>query len=106
MLKRKIYYTLIKWKRESNGSTALLIDGARRVGKSFIAEQFAKSQYRSYIMVDFGNAPQAILDLFANDTSDLDLFFAKLSAFYGTSLTGGNPSSYLTRYSSSRGPGS
>lgn len=86
MLKRKIYDALIKWKRESNGSTALLIDGARRVGKSFIAEQFAKSQYRSYIMVDFGNAPQAILDLFANDTSDLDLFFAKLSAFYGTSL--------------------
>ena len=86
MLKRKIFDTLIKWKRESKGSTALLIDGARRVGKSFIAEQFAKSQYRSYIMVDFGNAPQAILDLFANDTFDLDLFFAKLAAFYSTSL--------------------
>lgn len=64
----------------------MLMDGARRVGKSFIAEQFAKSQYRSYIMVDFGNAPQAILDLFANDTFDLDLFFAKLAAFYSTSL--------------------
>lgn len=86
MLKRKIFDTLIKWKRESKGSTALLMDGARRVGKSFIAEQFAKSQYRSYIMVDFGNAPQAILDLFANDTFDLDLFFAKLAAFYSTSL--------------------
>lgn len=86
MLKRKIFDTLIKWKRESKGSTALLIDGARRVGKSFIAEQFAKSQYRSYIMVDFGNVPQAILDLFANDTFDLDLFFAKLAAFYSTSL--------------------
>lgn len=86
MLKRKIFDTLIKWKRESKGSTALLMDGARRVGKSFIAEQFAKSQYRSYIMVDFGNAPQAVLDLFANDAFDLDLFFAKLAAFYSTSL--------------------
>ena len=86
MLKRKIFDTLIKWKRESKGSTALLMDGARRVGKSFIAEQFAKSQYRSYIMVDFGNVPQAVLDLFANDAFDLDLFFAKLAAFYSTSL--------------------
>lgn len=86
MLKRKIYDSLITWKKESNGSTALLIDGARRVGKSFIAEQFAKSEYKSYILVDFGNVSQSILDLFTNDTSDLDLFFAKLAAFYGTSL--------------------
>lgn len=86
MLKRKIYDALVAWKKNSNGETALLIDGARRVGKSFIAQQFAEAEYRSHIMVDFGNAPRAILELFANDASDLDLFFAKLAAFYGTSL--------------------
>lgn len=86
MFKRKIYEELIKWKRISNGSTALLIDGARRVGKSYIAEEFAKSEYKSYILVDFGNVPNDVLHLFAQESSDLDLFFAKLSAFYGIKL--------------------
>ena len=86
MLKRKIYDQLVNWKNKSNGATAMLIDGARRVGKSYIVEQFAKSEYKSYIMIDFGNAPQDILDLFAYDSSNLDLFFAKLSAFYSTLL--------------------
>lgn len=86
MLKRKIYDKLVSWKSRSQGATALLIDGARRVGKSFIAEQFASEQYKSHIIVDFGNAPQDILDLFLHDSSDLDLFFAKLSAFYSTTL--------------------
>ena len=86
MLKRKIYDDLIKWKKNSNGTTALMIDGARRVGKSYIAEKFGKSEYKSYILIDFGIAPKDVLDLFANDSSDLDLFFAKLSAFYSTVL--------------------
>lgn len=86
MLKRKIYDELLDWKRRSNGQTALLIDGARRVGKSFIVEQFAQQEYESHIIIDFGNAPQDILDLFIHDSSDLDLFFAKLSAFYSTIL--------------------
>ena len=86
MLKRKIYDSLVTWKQKSNGSTALLIDGARRVGKSFIAEQFATNEYRSHIIIDFGNAPRDILDLFVNDSADLDLFFAKLAAFYSTVL--------------------
>lgn len=86
MLKRKIYDELIAWKRNSNGATALMIDGARRVGKSFIAEKFAKAEYKSYILIDFGKAPKDILDLFINDSSDLDLFFAKLAAFYSTTL--------------------
>lgn len=86
MLKRKIYDQLVCWKNNSNGTTALLIDGARRVGKSYIAEEFAKQEYKSHIIIDFGNAPQDILDLFVNDSSDLDLFFAKLSAFYATKL--------------------
>ena len=86
MLKRKIYDKLVAWKNNSNGTTAMMIDGAHRVGKSYIVEEFAKTQYKSYIMIDFGNAPQAVLDLFLNDSADLDLFFAKLSSFFRTPL--------------------
>lgn len=86
MLRRKIYDQLLAWKQGSNGKTALLIDGARRVGKSYVAELFAKREYKSHIIIDFGNAPQDILDLFLHDSGDLDLFFAKLSAFYSTTL--------------------
>lgn len=53
MLKRKIYDELLKWKREKNGSTALLVEGARRIGKSYIVEEFARNEYDSYIMIDF-----------------------------------------------------
>lgn len=86
MLKRKIYDALLEWKQKNDGKTALLIDGARRVGKSYIAELFARQEYKSHIIIDFGNAPRDILDLFINDSADLDLFFAKLSAFYSTVL--------------------
>lgn len=86
MLKRKIYNELLAWKQKSNGQTALLIDGARRVGKSYIAELFARQEYKSHIIIDFGNAPQDILDLFVYESADLDLFFAKLGAFYSTVL--------------------
>ena len=85
MLKRKIYDTLLAWKQRG-GRTALLIDGARRVGKSYIVSVFARQEYKSHIIIDFGNAPQDILDLFVNDSADLDLFFAKLSAYYATLL--------------------
>ena len=86
MLKRKIYDELLAWKQRSSGQTALLIDGARRVGKSYIAELFARQEYKSHIIIDFGNAPKDILDLFDNESGDLDLFFAKLGAFYSTAL--------------------
>lgn len=86
MLRRKIYDDLLSWKNNSRGQTALLIDGARRVGKSYIAELFAKQEYKSYIIIDFGNVPKDILNLFEYDSADLDLFFAKLSAFYSTRL--------------------
>lgn len=86
MLKRKIYNELLSWKEKSQGATALMIDGARRVGKSYIAEQFAKNEYRSYISIDFGQAPEDILDLFVHDSANLDLFFSKLSAYYSTTL--------------------
>ena len=86
MLKRKIYDELVAWKKRSNGSTALMIDGARRVGKSFIAQAFAKAEYRSHILIDFGRAGKDVLDLFENESADLDLFFAKLAAYYSTAL--------------------
>ena len=86
MLKRKIYDELVSWKNNSRGQTAVLIDGARRVGKSYIAEEFAKNEYKSYIIIDFGNAPKDILELFENESYNLDLFFAKLSAFYSKPL--------------------
>lgn len=86
MLKRKIYNELLDWKNKSNGATAIMIDGARRVGKSFIAEEFARNEYKSYIIIDFGKAPNDVLELFENDSYDLDLFFAKLAAFYSTVL--------------------
>ena len=86
MLKRKIYDYLVSWKKNSNGSTALMVDGARRVGKSFIAEEFAKTEYKSYIIIDFGNASKDIINLFENEISNLDLFFSKLSVYYSTSL--------------------
>ena len=59
LFKRKIYNQLLEWKRESNGNTALLIEGARRVGKSTIVEEFAKNEYSSYILIDFYTAPPA-----------------------------------------------
>lgn len=86
MLKRKIYDALVAWKKNANGATAMMIDGARRVGKSYIAEAFAKAEYKSYILIDFGKAPKDVRDLFVNDSSDLDLFFAKLAAYYSTVL--------------------
>lgn len=60
MFKRKIYDRLVEWKQESNGKTALLIEGARRVGKSTVAEEFAKKEYKSYILIDFSVASKAV----------------------------------------------
>lgn len=62
--KRKIYNKLVEWKENSNGKTALLIEGARRIGKSTIVEQFAKNEYEEYILIDFNIAPSEIKDLF------------------------------------------
>jgi len=86
ILKRKIYQKLLDWKKTSNGSTALMIDGARRVGKSFVAEEFAKNEYKSYIIVDFSNISPDLENLFTNERYDLDFFFQKLSVYYSTIL--------------------
>ena len=85
-MKRKIYERLLEWKHKDTGSTALLIDGARRVGKSYIAKAFAKAEYKSYILVDFNSAPKEVVALFDNYLNDLDTLFMYLSNFYGTKL--------------------
>lgn len=77
MFKRKIYDRLVQWKKESQGRTALLIEGARRVGKSTVVEEFGKNEYESYILIDFSIASQAIKELFY-DLSDLNFFFLQL----------------------------
>lgn len=85
-MKRKIYEKLLDWKRKEAGRTALLIDGARRVGKSYIAQEFAKAEYKSHILIDFNRAPKEVVDLFDNYLNDLDTLFMYLSNFYGTKL--------------------
>ena len=71
-MKRKIYKELLKWKEEESGRTALLIDGARRVGKSYIVENFAKQEYKNYIIIDFNRVNKEVTDLFENYLNDLD----------------------------------
>ena len=61
-MKRKIYQQLLDWKEKRNGEVALLIEGARRIGKSYIVEEFAKNEYESYILIDFNKAPQMVRD--------------------------------------------
>ena len=85
-MKRKIYDKFLEWKQESAGKTALLIDGARRVGKSYIVEAFARAEYKSYIMIDFNNTPDEVKELFYTYPNDLDNFFMYLSAFYNVKL--------------------
>ena len=83
MLKRKLYDEMLEWKKRSVGQTALLIDGARRTGKSFLCKEFGENEYKSYLIIDFGNVSNEIIDLFENESSNLDFFFIKLSAYYG-----------------------
>ena len=83
--KRKIYNTMLKWKSERNGDTALLIQGARRIGKSTIAEEFARHEYKSYILIDFSKVSKEVRDLF-NDISDLNYLFLRLQFIYQVQL--------------------
>lgn len=85
MFRRKIYDKLLAWKEESDGKTALLIEGARRIGKSTVAEEFARNEYESYIIIDFAFASTAVKELF-NDMSDLNYFFLRLQLLYHTDL--------------------
>lgn len=85
IFKRKIYDELLLWKRTDDGRTAVLIQGARRVGKSTIAEEFAAKEYETYILVDFAACSTEIRELF-NDLSDLNRIFMRLQLEYGVEL--------------------
>ena len=81
IFKRKIYDRMLQWKQERDGKTALLVKGARRVGKSTIAEEFARREYDSYLLIDFASASEEVKSLF-NDLMDLDYIFLRLQAIY------------------------
>ena len=85
-MKRKIYNELLKWKQEEKGRVAILIDGARRVGKSYIVKEFAKNEYKSFIFIDFNSAPKDVFALFDNYLSDLDVLFMYLQNIMGVKL--------------------
>ncbi len=85
VFRRKIYDKMLEWKRERNGSTALLIKGARRVGKSTIATEFARNEYKSYIKIDFAKVGSEIKLLF-DDLRDLDFLFLQLQSLFKTTL--------------------
>ena len=85
IFKRKIYERMLRWKEESDGQTALLIKGARRIGKSTIAEEFARREYKSYIFIDFSVADDALRELFSH-ISDLNYFFLRLQSLFNVSL--------------------
>ncbi len=84
-IKRKIYDKLLKWKGSSNGTKAILIEGARRIGKSTVAKEFGEKEYKSYVLIDFNNASKKILDAF-NNLNNLDLFFQTISLETGVRL--------------------
>jgi hypothetical protein len=85
MFKRKIYDKLTEWKNSSDGKTALLIEGARRIGKSTVVTEFAKNEYESYILIDFAKASKDVRELF-EDVSDLNYLFLQLQLYYKTDL--------------------
>lgn len=85
VFKRKIYNKILKWKNESNGETALMVQGARRIGKSTIVEEFAKNEYSSYIVIDFNRASSVVKSLF-DDLMDLDFIFLQLQTIYNVVL--------------------
>ena len=85
IFKRKIYSKMLEWKHESNGRTALLIEGARRIGKSTVVEEFAKNEYESYILIDFAKASKDVKSLF-EDVSDLNYLFLQLQLQYKVDL--------------------
>lgn len=88
VFKRKMYKKLLEWKELEAGKTALLIEGARRVGKSTIVEEFARNEYDSYLLIDFSIASKATKALF-EDISNLDMLFTSLQLTYGVSLVAG-----------------
>jgi len=85
VLKRKAYQLLVDWKN-NKGKTALLLNGARRVGKSFLASHFGKNEYKSMILIDFSNPPKDVIGIFENDSHDIPMLLTKLSLYYQVRL--------------------
>ena len=85
IFKRKLYDRLLEWKRVQNGKSAIMIEGARRVGKSTLVEQFAKNEYESYILIDFNEASDEVKSLF-NNLMNKDFIFLQLQALYNVVL--------------------
>ncbi len=85
LFRRKMYNRLLQWKNERNGESAILVQGARRIGKSTLVEEFARNEYESYILIDFAVAPTEVYELF-NDISDLNYIFLRLQLIYRVQL--------------------
>ena len=86
-MKRKIYNELLEWKNKRNGATAVIIEGARRIGKSYIVEEFAQNEYDSYLLIDFNKADKVVWEWFDNYLEDLDTLLMNLQIHYGVRLT-------------------
>ena len=86
-MKRKIYSKLLEWKNKRHGETAVLIEGARRIGKSYIVEEFARNEYDSYLLIDFNKAENIVSEWFDNYLCDLDTLLTNLQIHYGVRLT-------------------
>ena len=87
VLERKIYKKLLEWKNDSQGKKALMIEGARRIGKSTICEEFGKNEYETYILIDFAKKDKEIETYFKSHLNDLDTFFMLLQTHFGVRLT-------------------
>ena len=86
VLKRKIYDKLLQWKKTCGGTKAVMVEGARRIGKSTVCEEFGKREYKSYILVDFSRVSEEVKGYFEKYLNDLDTFFMLLSTAYGKKL--------------------
>lgn len=86
IFKRKIYNKFLAWKQESRGKKALLVEGARRIGKSTVVEEFARQEYKSYILIDFAKASENVKSYFLLHLNDLDTFYMLLAVQYGVEL--------------------
>lgn len=86
ILKRKIYSKLLNWKNECQGTKAIMVEGARRIGKSTIVEEFAKQEYESYILIDFAKRDKVVEEYFNQYLNKLDDLFMLLSTYYGVKL--------------------
>lgn len=89
-MRRKIYDILVDWKKSSNGKTAIMLDGARRVGKSYIAEEFARREYAAYLLIDFSTVKPKVKRYFNDYLGDLDKFFMYLFTEYHVDLPKGD----------------